>query len=109
MNAVKIDAMLEAMQQVEQDLRDYKWMNEKVIEYAERNSDGDIAAGISQYGIEASLPKPSGTSDPTAREVQRLIREYERVKRYNKKLSDIDKVVSEITDERERAVAEAIM
>ena len=109
MNETKLDAMMEAMQQVEQDLRDYKWMNQKIIEYNSRNKDDDITIGTSKYGIGASLPKSNIISDPTAREAQRLLREQQRIKRYEEKLRKIDQAVAEIKDERERAVAEAIM
>lgn len=109
MNALKLDAIMEAMQQVEQDLRDYKWMSEKVAEYSARNHDDEIGVGISQYGVEAALPKANSISDPTAREAQRILREQQRIKRYDEKLRKIDQAVAEIKDERERAVAEAIM
>lgn len=107
----KLNNMLEAMQMAEQDLRDYHWMNALVIEYKNRQKTerDEIGITISKYGLDASLPRSSGISSPTEREVLRLLREYERIKRYEEKLKRIDEAVSQITDERERAVAEAIM
>lgn len=119
MNETKLDAMMEAMQQVEQDLRDYSWMAKRVArfknieemkkEYPREVWEAVIGISTSKYGVEATLPKSTDISDPTAREAQKLLREYERIKRYEKKLKRIDEAVATITDERERAVAEAIM
>lgn len=110
MGAVKIDAMMEAIQRAEQDLRDYRWMVERVNEFYARNINLDIQVGGAKYGIEATLPRaPYSISDPTAREAQKRVREYERIKRYEEKLKRIDEAVSRISDERTRAVAEAIM
>lgn len=100
MNATKLDAIMEAMQQVEQDLRDYSWMAERVAriknieemkkEYPREVWEAVIGISTSQYGVEATLPKSTDISDPTAREVQKLLREYERIKRYEEKLKRID-------------------
>jgi len=105
----RLDVMIEAVQRAEQDLRDYRWMADRMAEYHARNRDEDIQAATSKYGIEAGLPRASGISDPVAREVQKRMREYERIKRYEEKLKRIDEAVSQITDERVRAVAEALM
>ena len=105
----KLYVMIEAVQLAEQDLRDYRWMADRVAEYYARNCDEDIQAAIAKYGIEAGLPRASGVSDPVVREVQKRMREYERIQRYEEKLKRIDEAVAQITDERVRAVAEALM
>jgi hypothetical protein len=105
----RLDVMIEAVQRAEQDLRDYRWMADRVAEYHARNRDEDIQAAASKYGIEATMPRASGVSDPIAREVQKRMREYERIRRYEEKLKRIDEAVAKITDERVRAVAEALM
>jgi len=105
----RLDVMIEAVQRAEQDLRDYRWMADRVAEYHARNRDDDVSAATAKYGIEATMPRASGISDPVAREVQKRMREWERIKRYEEKLIRIDDAVSRITDERVRAVAEALM
>lgn len=120
MNALKIDAMLEVIQQVEQDLRDYSWMSARIAEmqgieeitkkHPREVWEKVIGTSTAQYGIEASMPKPQGTnSDPTFREAQRLLRNWERLKRYDQKITQLEKAVASITDERERTVAEGLM
>lgn len=102
--------MMEAIQQAEQDLRDYRWMADRIAEYYARNTDDEIKTGIARYGIEASLPRAAyRISDPSAREAQKRLREYERINRYEEKLRKIDEAVASLTDERERVVAEGLM
>lgn len=105
----RLDMMIEAVQRAEQDLRDYRWMADRVAEFYARSRDEDILAATAKYGIEAMMSRASGVSDPVAREVQKRMREYERIRRYEEKLKRIDDAVSRITDERVRTVAEALM
>lgn len=105
----RLGMMIEAVQRAEQDLRDYRWMADRVAEFHARNRDEDIQAATAKYGIEATMPRASGISDPVAREVKKRMREWERIKRYEEKLKRIDEAVAKITDERVRAVAEALM
>jgi DNA-binding NarL/FixJ family response regulator len=105
----RLDVMIEAVQRAEQDLRDYRWMADRVAEHYARNRDEDIQAATAKYGIEATMPRGSGVSDPVVREVQKRMREFERIRRFEEKLKRIDEAVAKITDERVRAVAEALM
>ena len=107
--AKQLDRMMEAMQRVEQDLRDYRWMSEKVAIYKKKYEEQNIVIGTPKYGIEATLPKTLDVSDTTFREVQKLLRIRERKDRYEQKLKKIEKAVASLTDERERAVAEGLM
>lgn len=117
--AEQLDRMMEAIQQVEQDLRDYRWMldrvaeiknHEKLINSQSREEwEEQIKISTSKYGLEAMLPKGEDVSDTTYREAQRLLRTWERMKRYEKKIKQLEDAVASLADERERAVAEGLM
>ncbi|BAU27617.1 regulatory LuxR family protein [Aneurinibacillus soli] len=115
-----LEPAIEAVQRVEQDLRDYRWMAEKIDAiqaYEDRNKEksrevweGMLGAGTAQYGIESSLPKAQGVnSDVTYREAQKLLRNWERMKRYERKVKKLEEAVAALRDERERTVAEGIL
>ena len=117
----QLEPSLEVIQRVEQDLRDYRWMVERVagfkehFEYEKESRknwrwDDIIAAATAQYGIEATLPKTQGVnSDITYRQAKELIRGWERMKRYEQKINKLENGVSKLRDEREREVAEGLM
>jgi FixJ family two-component response regulator len=112
----KLEPLMEAMQKVEQDLRDYKWMSRKVemlpeVEhYRDKTAADDIGASTTNYGVESTLPKPQYTnSDPTYREARKGLRFWERAKRYEKKIRSLENAVRTLDDERERMVAEGLM
>jgi hypothetical protein len=115
-----LEPALEAVQRVEQDLRDYRWMAAKVQtlqswdehekQYPREVWENILGAGTAQYGIESSLPKAQGiNSDITYREAQKLLRNWERMKRYEHKVKKLEAAVAALRDERERAVAEGIL
>ncbi|WP_051330999.1 LuxR C-terminal-related transcriptional regulator [Aneurinibacillus terranovensis] len=115
-----LEPALEAVQRVEQDLRDYRWMAEKVQalqswdehekKYPREVWENILGAGTARYGIESSLPKAKGVnSDVTYREAQKLLRNWERMKRYERKVKKLEEAVASLRDERERAVAEGLM
>nr|WP_221452352.1 LuxR C-terminal-related transcriptional regulator [Bacillus benzoevorans] len=63
-----------------------------------------------QYGIEASLPKAQGTtSDPVLSEVVRRNKYWTSVKKYEKKVMEIQSRIHVITDEREYEVLNWIL
>lgn len=67
----------------------------------------DVVCGgnISQYGIEATMPKPQGqTSDPVLREVQRLMRQDTMIARYEQKVLYVQNRWDRITDETQGIV-----
>ncbi|WCK55411.1 LuxR C-terminal-related transcriptional regulator [Aneurinibacillus sp. Ricciae_BoGa-3] len=107
-----LEPALEAVQRVEQDLRDYRWMAEKVqtLQSNEEQEKQYSGAGTAQYGVEASLPKAQGVnSDVTYREAQKLLRNWERMKRYERKVKKLEEAVRSLKDERERTLAEGIL
>ncbi|KON95212.1 LuxR C-terminal-related transcriptional regulator [Aneurinibacillus migulanus] len=116
----ELEPALEAIQRVEQDLRDYHWMAKEIqdIQHWDKHQkqyprevwESLVGAGTAQYGIEASLPKAKGVnSDATYREAQKLLRKWERMKRYERKVKKLEASVATLQDERERAVAEGIL
>jgi DNA-binding NarL/FixJ family response regulator len=115
----QLDRTMEAIQQVEQYLRDYRWMADRVAQIKEeeevlKNKSREvweqiISPCITKYGEESTLPKAIGVGDPTFREAKQFLRNWERMKRYEQKMKLIEGAVAELTDERERAVAEGLM
>lgn len=116
----ELEPALEAVQRVEQDLRDYHWMAKEIQDiqdwdehqkqYPREVWEDLLGAGTAQYGLEASLPKAKGVnSDATYREAQKLLRKWERMKRYERKVKKLEASVATLQDERERTVAEGIL
>ncbi|KIL46948.1 hypothetical protein KP77_25170 [Jeotgalibacillus alimentarius] len=111
----QVDTIVEAIQRVHDDLRDYEWMSIKVRKYSSENrsnqSAGDLpAAATAKYGIESSLPKaPYGISDPTFNAAKKQMRVWERHQRYKKKIELIDQSAAALANERERLVIEGIL
>lgn len=115
-----LEPALEAVQRADQDLRDYRWMIESIASLKSREEDYKqyprewledmIKGGTAQYGIEASLPKAQGVhSDVTFREARKLLRNWERIKRYECKVKKLEAAVAALQDERERVVAEGML
>lgn len=65
--------------------------------------------GTAQYGIEATLPKGGGTSDPTQAEALRRIDKQERLKQYSEDNLYIVTRLHRITDETERMVLDCLL
>ena len=93
--------------EIEQALRDYRWMLHAIEIYQEELSKNDTYRlnVTAQYGVEASLPKGKGTtSDPVAQEIIRRDRYWERVRGYEKVVMEIQSRVPYVTDVREKEV-----
>jgi len=114
----RLDQMMEAMQRVEQDLRDCHWMAEEVADfykskeffsYDRETLERIVNISTVKFGIEATLPKPGVPSDITFWEAKKLLRKWERIMRYEHKLKRLEEAVSKLSDERERIVAEGLM
>lgn len=90
--------------EVENILKDYSWMINSIK--IMRESLEAAGEGLtSQYGVEASLPKPQGTnSDPIFREVARRSKRWERIHRYEEKVKFVQDRMHLIKDEREQEV-----
>lgn len=87
--------------EIENILKDYHWMINSIKimrESLEHAGDGITA----QYGVEASMPKPKGTtSDPVANEVARRSRRWKRIEKYEERVKKVQERLHLITDERE--------
>lgn len=90
--------------EIENILKDYHWMinSIKVL----RESMDDAGEGLTaKYGIEASMPKPQGTtSDPIFREIERREKRWTVVNKYKSKISLLQDRFHLITDDRELEV-----
>jgi len=95
--------------EIEQALRDYNWMIKEIKR--QRELLGHIGTNIvAQSGIESSMPKAQGvTSDPVALEVIRREKKSKWVEKLEEKVLFIQKRISVITNEREKAVLECML
>ena len=115
----QMDRIMEAMQRVEQDLRDCHWMAEEVanfhknrekFSYTREELEEIVKISTVKFGPEAVASRPVGlNSDITFWEAKKLLRQWERVIRYEHKLKRLEEAVAKLEDERERVVAEGLM
>lgn len=83
--------------EIENILKNYHWMLNSI-----KIMRNDVSSKTSQYGIEASLPKPKGTtSDPVYSDVIRRTKYCKRIEQYEKKVKAIQERMHLITDDRE--------
>lgn len=96
-------------QEIENVLRDYNWMiNEIKRQRQLMGYDGGNM--VAQTGIESIMPKAQGgTGDPVALEVIRRDKKSKWVEKLESKVLYIQKRISVINDERERAVLECML
>jgi hypothetical protein len=101
-------------EQIEALLRDYRWMR-KEVDRLERILFGYSSPmrswGVSQYGIEATLPKGSpGKSQAELKDMDiREERLYKRLKKYQKIVYAIELAVDFIEDEKMKIVYDCIL
>ncbi|MBS4172108.1 DNA-binding response regulator [Bacillus sp. FJAT-49736] len=90
--------------EIENILKDYHWMINSIQEL--RKSMMSAGEGLTaQYGIEASLPKPKGTTgDPIYREIIRREKRHAVINKYKAKISVIQDRLHLIKDDRELEV-----
>jgi hypothetical protein len=93
---------------IENALRDYSWMI-KEIQRLKEELNTTNAKVTASYGIEATLPKGGGTSDPTGREVIQRDRRYKTMKKFEDKVSFIEKNSSCIKSDRELTVLNCML
>lgn len=111
-----LEPAIEIVQKVEEELKDYHWLTREVdrlqqyLNNAIRIEGYGGGSGVSQYGIEASLPKGNGykPSYLTIPE-EKFEREVGRLKKLEEKVRRIDAAASKIEDEKERTVLECIL
>jgi hypothetical protein len=104
-----LEPAIEVVQKVEEDLRNYKWMPKRIKEL--RKGLEDAGEGlVRQYGLESSMPKPQGNiSDPINREVQLRMRDWDRLKKLESKIANIDHYVDNLSNERDREIIHCIL
>lgn len=90
--------------EIENMLKNYAWMiNSIKIMRQSLNDAGDNLTA--QYGEESAMPKGKGTtSDPIYREYLRREKRYNKIKKFEKKISDFQSLFYKITDERESEI-----
>lgn len=96
-------------QEIEQALRDYRWMLNEIKRQRELMG---IKGGnlVAQGGIESVMPKAQGiTGDPVAMEVIRRDKASRWVHNLEEKVRFIQQRMKNITNERERAVLECLL
>ncbi|PAE20517.1 hypothetical protein CHH80_10920 [Bacillus sp. 7504-2] len=87
--------------EIENILKDYHWMMNSIKVL--RDSMDDAGEGLTaQYGEEAGMPKPQGTtSDPVYREIVRREKRWKVIEKYKDKISLIQDRFHLIKDDRE--------
>ncbi|MDA7028468.1 LuxR C-terminal-related transcriptional regulator [Bacillus sp. CLL-7-23] len=90
--------------EIENILKNYRWMMNSIEVL--RESLKDAGEGMTaQYGVEASLPKPKGTtSDPVYKETVRRAKRFNKIKIYEEKVRMLQERINRIIDERESEV-----
>lgn len=105
----ELQPALEIIQQTEDDIRDYPYMQIEVIRiqrYLRDAGEGMVA----QYGLEAAMPKGKGLNgDKTHAEVVRRERKWNRLQNLQAKIERINRAVDSIVDEQERLIVEALL
>lgn len=90
-------------------LHNYQWMIQTIA--LKRSELEDAGQSVTtQYGIEASLPKPKGTtSDPLYFEVLRREKKHDSIRKLEEKVLFIQKYSKAIKDEKQRMVLDKIL
>lgn len=87
--------------EIEQILKDYHWMINSIK--IMRKSLEQAGEGLTaQYGIEATMPKPQGTtSDPVYKEVVRRSKRVKKIQEFEAKILEFQGLFHKVHDERE--------
>lgn len=93
---------------IESALRDYNWMV-KEIDRLRKELKTVNSSLTPVYGIEASLPKGSGTSDKVGNEVLNRDRKQKTIKKFEEKVQFIHDNSDCITDDRELTVLNCML
>lgn len=100
--------MLKSFHDIENALRDYSWMLKEISRLQDELNITN-AKMTATYGIEATLPKGDGISDPTGREVVNRDRKNKTLKKFISKVDFIDRYSSVINDDRELTVLNCLL
>lgn len=93
---------------IENALRDYSWMLKEITRLQDELNMTN-AKMTATYGVEATLPKGGGISDPTGREVVNRDRKNRTLKKFISKVDFIDKHSVVINDDRELTVLNCLL
>lgn len=99
---------MKTFHEIENALRDYHWMTREIQRLKDELNTVNTKMSAT-YGIEATLPKGSGTSDSTLKEVVQRDRRHSTLKRFEKKVHFVDKYSLHIEDDRQMAVLNCML
>lgn len=99
---------MKSFHDIENALKDYHWMVKEIQRLKEELNTSNAKVTAS-YGVEASLPKGSGTSDPTGNEVLQRDRRYRTLKRFEDKVIFVEVYSSCIQSDRELTVLNCML
>lgn len=98
----------DSVQKVKKDFENYHMMVGFVAEIESKKE--NPKPNIGRYGVESSLPSPKGEhGDSTFTQVNKLVRDQERIDRYKEKMTYLESAVALLEDERERLLAEGML
>lgn len=109
MGGVLVKEAASKQKEIENILKDYHWMMNSIKVL--RDSMDDAGEGLTaQYGEEAGMPKPQGTtSDPVYREIVRREKRWKVIYKYRDKISIIQDRIHLVRDSREQEVLHWIL
>lgn len=90
---------MKTFREIENALRDYHWMIKEVSRLREELSMPNTKM-TATYGIEASMPKAGGTSDPVGKEVMNRDRKSKTLSEFSEKVKFIEDNMSAIKSDR---------
>ncbi|CAI8919089.1 Sigma-70 family RNA polymerase sigma factor [Brevibacillus sp. IT-7CA2] len=101
--------IVDFLQKAEEEIRDYNYMQIEIIRIQRFLREAGEGM-VSQYGLDAVMPKGKGTTgDRTHAEVARRERKWKRLQGLQDKIERINKAVETIPGEQERLVVEALL
>lgn len=99
---------MKTFHEIENALRDYNWMTKEVTRLTEELK-GVNAKLTAQYGIEATMPKSDGVSNPTETEYISKERKQKTLDKFKKKIEFIGTHSSCIEDDRQLTVLNCML
>ncbi|WP_409175844.1 hypothetical protein [Brevibacillus fortis] len=101
--------IVDFLQKAEEEIRDYNYMQIEIVRIQRFLREAGEGM-VSQYGLDACMPKGKGTTgDRTHAEVARRERKWKRLQNLQDKIERINKAVEMIPGEQERFVVEALL
>lgn len=99
---------MKTFHEIENALRDYNWMVKEIHRLKEELKTVSVAS-TAQYGIEATMPKGGGISNPIEREVFSKERKQKTLNKFQEKVRFIETHSSCINDDRELTVLNCML